>query len=99
MVIRRVGVGSVAKVAGVLYALAGLIIGGIIALVALAGMGIGAAAADDHAAAWMAPMFGVGAVIFLPIFYGVCGAVFGAIGAALYNLVAGMVGGLEVEVG
>jgi len=42
-------------------------------------------------------MFGVGAIIFLPIFYGVLGLVAGAIGAALYNLFAGMLGGIELE--
>jgi hypothetical protein len=98
MVIRRFGVGSVAKVSGVLYGLGGLILGVFFALIALAGLGMGAAVNDDPSAAWMAPLFGVGAVIFFPIFYGVCGALFGAIGAALYNLVAGMIGGLQIEV-
>lgn len=37
-------------------------------------------------------------VIFLPIMYGVIGFVAGAIGAAVYNLVAGFVGGIEIEV-
>ena len=35
--------------------------------------------------------------IAMPIMYGVFGVVGGAIGAALYNLVAGWVGGIEVE--
>ena len=42
-------------------------------------------------------MFGVGAIIFLPLFYGVMGVVLGAISAGLYNLIAGMLGGIEVE--
>jgi len=37
-------------------------------------------------------------LIILPIFYGVVGFIAGAIGAALYNLIAGMVGGIEIEV-
>jgi len=37
-------------------------------------------------------------LIFLPIMYGVIGFIAGAIGAALYNLVAGVVGGIEIEV-
>jgi len=36
--------------------------------------------------------------IFLPIIYGVMAFIFGVIGAALYNLVARWIGGLEVEV-
>ena len=36
-------------------------------------------------------LMGVGAVIALPILYGVMGFVIGAIGAALYNFFAGMV--------
>jgi hypothetical protein len=37
-------------------------------------------------------------VIFLPILYGVLGLVVGAIGAALYNLLAGIIGGVEIDV-
>jgi hypothetical protein len=99
MVIRKIGVGSVAKVCGVLYAVFGFIAGALFALIALAGAGIGAAAADDPSAAWLAPIFGVGAVIIMPICYGILGAIFGALGAVLYNVVAGIVGGLELEVG
>ena len=41
---------------------------------------------------------GILVMIGLPIFYGVIGFVAGAIGALLYNLFAGMVGGIEIEV-
>jgi hypothetical protein len=37
-------------------------------------------------------------MIGLPIFYGAMGFIGGAIGALLYNLFAGMVGGIEIEV-
>jgi hypothetical protein len=40
----------------------------------------------------------VGAVIFLPIFYGIIGFVGGLISALLYNLIARLVGGIELEV-
>jgi hypothetical protein len=96
MVIRKVGIGSVVKVAGVLYALLGLVFGFCFALFAM--LGLGMAAANNDAPAWFGPFFGVGAIIVLPIFYGVMGAIGGAIMGALYNVVAGITGGLEVEV-
>jgi hypothetical protein len=43
-------------------------------------------------------MFGVGAIILLPVCYGLLGLVSGAVGAALYNLFAGVFGGVEVDV-
>jgi hypothetical protein len=42
-------------------------------------------------------MFGIFAIIGLPILYGVMGVIAGGIGAALYNLFAGIFGGVEVE--
>lgn len=43
-------------------------------------------------------VFGLLFMIGLPIFYGAIGFVGGAIGALLYNLFAGFVGGIEIEV-
>jgi hypothetical protein len=40
---------------------------------------------------------GAAAVIVIPIFYGVFGFITGIIYAALYNLIAAVVGGLELE--
>jgi hypothetical protein len=97
MVIRRFGVWSVAKLYGALLAAMGLLFGGIIALASMIGGASGALGSDATNAGPMAMMFGVGAVIFLPIFYGVLGVVMGAISAGLYNLIAGMLGGIEVE--
>lgn len=42
-------------------------------------------------------MFGVGAIIILPLFYGVVGFVVSAIGAAVYNVIASVTGGIEVQ--
>ena len=41
--------------------------------------------------------FSTGFALVLPLLYGGFGFVFTLIGAALYNLVAGLVGGIEVE--
>ena len=45
----------------------------------------------------MGALFGAAAIIALPIFYGILGFISSLIGAALYNLVAGWVGGVEID--
>lgn len=95
--IRRFGVLSVGKVMGMVYALIGLLAGAIFALMSLVGMGIGSAVSQDAGGALPGALFGVGAIILLPIFYGILGFVGGIISSAIYNLVAGMTGGIEVE--
>ncbi|HEX8618169.1 MAG TPA: hypothetical protein VF911_11340 [Thermoanaerobaculia bacterium] len=96
MVIRRFGPLSFAKISGVLYALMGLIFGAIISAVSIVGGVFGAAQQGGDALAGM--MFGAAAVVVLPIFYGVLGFVMSLIGAALYNVVAGFVGGIQMDV-
>lgn len=94
MIIRSVGVLSVGKVMGIIYAILGLIIGGIFALFSLA---IGAAAGPRGQPAGFGMMFGVFAIVLWPVFYGVAGFIGGLILGGLYNLVAGMAGGIEIE--
>ena len=93
MVVRSVAPFSVAKIAGVLYALIGLIMGAFFALAALAGAFAGA---EDFGI--MGSIMGVGAIVVLPLFYGCMGFVFTLIAAFLYNLIAGMIGGIRFEV-
>ena len=93
MVIRRFGVWSVAKLYGALSAAMGLLIGLCIAAASAVGMSM----AEGDEPGFMAGIFGVGAIVILPIFYGVLGVVGGAIGAALYNVLAGTLGGVTVE--
>jgi hypothetical protein len=99
MVIKRVNPISAAKVAFVLYALLGLLFGALFSLFAMAG-GLAAGLQDEGsgAAGVIGMLFGVGAIVVLPIVYGCMGAIMMAITALLYNLVAGMVGGLEIDV-
>jgi hypothetical protein len=97
MVVKRVGPLSVAKNAAVLYAVVGLIIGGILSLAGIAGA-FGAAGEDSGAAAGLAAIFGVGAIVMFPIIYACLGFIGALIAAALYNVVASMVGGIELEV-
>jgi hypothetical protein len=95
MVIRRLGVWSVARIYGALSAAMGLLFGIILALVSMVGAGV---AGDSEMPMWLGPVMGVGAIIILPLFYGVMGIIMGAISAALYNLFAAMVGGVSIDV-
>jgi hypothetical protein len=94
MIIRRIGPMSIARLSGLLYAAIGLLFGAIISMVALAG-GFGA---DTDGAAEFGGFIGVGAVVLLPICYGLLGFVATLIAAWLYNVAAGMVGGIEVDI-
>jgi hypothetical protein len=81
--LRRFSIGQTAKVVGVLYALIGVI--------ALPFFLMASLFSHRQSA------FGVGFALALPIIYGICGLIFTAIGCALYNWVAGIVGGIEVQ--
>lgn len=98
MVLKRIGVLSAGKVSGILYAGMGLIIGLIFSLVAVVGSAIGSMSDSGGAeGALLGMLFGLGAVIFMPIFYGLIGFLTGIVGAFLYNLVASVAGGIELE--
>ena len=84
MTLRGVGVWSAAKISCVLYALMGLIFGAFMTLVAVAGRVFGFGGQSFHGPEGL--LFGMGAVVVLPIFYGLIGLIGGAIAAALYNL-------------
>ncbi len=96
MVLKRVGVLSCGKIMGLLYVGIGLIAGVIFALASMVGE-VAGLAADEGGGAILALFFGVGAVIFLPVFYGVMGFISGVVSAFLYNLLAGWIGGIELE--
>lgn len=94
MTITRVSPMSVAKISGVLYALLGLIFGAVISALAM----VGAMAPDGGDAGALGMIFGVAAIVMLPIFYGCLGFVMTLLVAALFNLAAGWTGGVEVDV-
>jgi hypothetical protein len=99
MVIRRIGVLSAGKIMGVLYGGIGLLIGLFFALFMLLGGGALMASGEEGSSAAGAMGMGMGIVMAIaaPIFYGVMGFIGGLISAALFNLAAGFVGGLEIE--
>ena len=93
MVLKSIGVASTGKMLGCLYAIMGLFIGIIFSVMSLAA----GAAGGMKGGAGIEAMFGVGAVIALPLFYGVMGYIGGILLAVMYNIVAGIVGGIEME--
>jgi hypothetical protein len=90
--LKRIEPGSAFKVGLIVYGLLGLIIGALFSLVAL----LGAAASGLGGSGIAGPLFGVAAIVILPIFYGLLGGIVGALSAVIYNLAAGWVGGLKV---
>jgi ABC-type phosphate transport system permease subunit len=99
VVIKRVSPISAAKIGGILGVLLGLLIGACVSLVMMtAGSLITASMPDERpGGAIFGMLFGAGAIVVLPIFYGVLSFIMGAIYAALYNLASKWVGGLEIE--
>lgn len=95
MVLKKIGILSIGKIAACIYGAMGLIFGAILSLVSIVGAGIGAASGEQEA--FFGALFGVGAIIVLPIFYGLIGAIAAMIGSAIYNLAASVVGGIEIE--
>jgi hypothetical protein len=94
MVIKRFDPLSCAKIAGVLYAIFGLFFGAIVSLISVLG---GLASAKPPGFAFGA-LFGVGAIILLPVIYGGMGFVFALLSALLYNGIAHLVGGIRMDV-
>jgi hypothetical protein len=92
-VVKSIGPISAMKIQGLLGAIMGLIIGAFLSLAAMLGL---VAGGSEMGA--MGMLFGIGAIIIVPIFYGVVGAIGGLILALIYNGCAKIVGGLEIEI-
>ena len=93
MVIKRIGPVSCAKITGLLNAILGIAFGAILSMMSLAG----GFASDTSGGAGFGALFGVGAIVVLPILYGGIGFITTLIGAWLYNVLAGLVGGIEMD--
>jgi hypothetical protein len=93
MVLKRIGPVSVARIAGTIYAIFGLIAGALFSMISM----IGLVAMPPEGPAVVGWMFGVGAIVILPLFYGVIGFLAALIGAALYNVFANLLGGIELQ--
>lgn len=95
MRLRRIGVLSLGMILASIYAILGLIIGGFISLFSL--LGAAGAAANGLNTEAFGALFGVGAIVLIPLFYAIIGFVGGVIIGLIYNLVASVTGGLEMH--
>jgi hypothetical protein len=93
--IKRVGILSLAKFQAVMMGAVGLVIGLMAYLVQALLLGGTPAEAPE---AQLAAAFGPMAIILFPVAYGIMGFIVGAVGAALYNLIAKWLGGIEIEI-
>jgi hypothetical protein len=93
MVLKKIGAMSCAKVSGVLYAAMGLIIGFFFSLISVFAAMFGSSGHDGAAFGFL---FGIGAVILMPIFYGVIGFVATLIAVSIFNFIVNYTGGIEM---
>ncbi|MBU6997943.1 MAG: hypothetical protein HXS41_11890 [Theionarchaea archaeon] len=94
--IKKFDVLSVAKIEAAMGAVIGFVVGLIMAAVGMAFFGFaGMAGADVPGGARI--FFGATAIIALPIVYAIVGFIGGLIVAFLYNLFAGWIGGVKIE--
>jgi hypothetical protein len=91
--VKRVRPLSLGKMFGAIYGVMGLIAGGAITIFSILGKSLSTTEGDFGGS-----MFGVGAIILVPLIYGVMGFVLGVISGWLYNIAAKLVGGVEVEI-
>jgi hypothetical protein len=101
-VLKRIAPGSAFKVGLVVYGFVGLVVAVLRGLIALAGTEFAPHVHWPMESA-IAAMLGRGiasllGVILCPIIYGLIGGFGAAIGAAIYNVASGWVGGVEVDI-
>jgi hypothetical protein len=94
MMLKRVGVLSVAKMYALIAAVFGLIIGVFYGMFIALFTALMSSASGGSAAAGG---IGIIAVFIFPILYGIMGFIAGALGAVIYNFAAGFMGGIEMD--
>lgn len=94
--ITRIGVFSLARIMGGVGLVFGLLIGAIFSLVSLAGVGF-AVADGSGIEGFVGLIFGIGAVIVLPLLYGGFAFLQGLLTGFVVNLALSLFGGLEIE--
>lgn len=96
MVLKRIGPLSLAKISGILYAIIGLVAGFFIAAMAFIGAALGSNF-DGGGRAFPGILIGAVAIFAAPILYGLMGFLSGLVSAVVYNLLTGVIGGVELE--
>jgi hypothetical protein len=86
--VKKIGVLSLAKIFGIIYAFFGFIGGILFTVLSLFGFN------SDQ----LGYNFGIGGLLLLPIIYGVFGFIGGLLSAYVYNLAAARLGGIVVEI-
>jgi hypothetical protein len=99
MVVKRVGVFSIAKMQALIGFIIGLIVGVLYGVIFIIGGAVTMTQSSSSAGPGGAMMIGmgVGFMIGLPILYSIFSFIFGAIFAWVYNISARFVGGVELE--
>lgn len=98
--VRRVGVFSVAKIQALLLFIIGLFIGvvyGLMFMIFGAALSTLAPQSDQAVSGIGSVVGGLLIMVVVPILYAILGFIGGAIGALVYNLAAGVVGGIKLE--
>lgn len=99
--IKKLGILSVAKMYAAIMFVMSLLISvpyGLFIMFFGGMMMMGGGGRNGMAAGGGSIVLGLVFMIGLPIFYAIIGFIGGAIGALLYNIFAGLVGGVEIEV-
>ncbi|MBI5530192.1 MAG: hypothetical protein HY918_01695 [Candidatus Doudnabacteria bacterium] len=91
--IKRVNAISFGKILGTIYGVLGLVLGLIVTAIITGNVFF--TGNKNYATIF----FGFGAIVLIPLVYGLAGFVFGALLGWLYNIAAKRVGGLEIEIG
>ena len=98
--IKRMGVFSCAKIYSITLAAMGLIVGVIYGLIfmVVGGAMMAGGGRDAGTAGASSLVIGLVMMIAIPVMYGIIGFIGGIVGALVYNVAAGIVGGLELEI-
>ncbi|MGH7267069.1 MAG: DUF3566 domain-containing protein [Candidatus Rokuibacteriota bacterium] len=91
--LKRVGVLSLAKLEAIMMGAFGLLFGLITSFFSF----VSSMFASPEISGLLGVGFGLAAILVFPILYAIFGFVAGAIGAFIYNLLAGVVGGIHLE--
>lgn len=91
-IVKSIGVLSCAKIFAIIHFAIGLIFVPLFLVMAMVGAFAGAKAGNALPAAVAITM-----AVFMPFFYGFLGFIMGAVGAWIYNVASGWLGGIQLE--